>query len=148
MSGVVGKIDLTQFKSLQSRIEALSRMDLAPLMDEIGATVESQTRRRLSEEKESPDGEVWPGWSQPYSTTRHGGHSLLEGDGDLVDSIHSVASADEVHVGSNLVYAAIHQFGGEDVGSNIPARPYLGLSADNLREIEAAVDDFLARVMT
>ena len=48
--------------------------------------------------------------------------------------MHAISGA-SVEVGSNLVYAATHQFGDPD--RRIPARPYLGLSADDERDIEA-----------
>ena len=46
-------------------------------------------------------------------------------------------------VGSELVYAAIHQFGGKAVGRPHPARPYLGLSPENISDLEQVVTDFL-----
>jgi phage virion morphogenesis protein len=108
---------------------------------------ESQTRRRISEEQQSPDGEPWQAWSANYAATRHGGQSLLQGEGDLVDSITSEIEGDEALIGSNLIYAAIHQHGGTpDMApgpAGIPAREYLGFSQDNLDEIETVADRWL-----
>ena len=60
---------------------------------------------------------------------------------------HHVIDADSVEAGSNLVYAAIHQAGGtEDMAPRnaaIPARPYLGLSDDELAEAQEIIIDWL-----
>ena len=64
-----------------------------------------------------------------------------------VDSIQFIAGANEVEVGTNLIYGAIHQFGGAEVGIDIPARPYLGISAENAADIEAVVVDFIEGVL-
>nr|WP_299152128.1 phage virion morphogenesis protein [uncultured Tateyamaria sp.] len=69
-------------------------------------------------------------------------------------------------VGSPLSYAAIHHFGGvikpkkakalafkaggDSVFAKqvtIPARPYMGVSTDNAREIESAIGDFMKAVL-
>jgi phage gpG-like protein len=66
------------------------------------------------------------------------------GEGDLLDSIQYLVAGGTVEWGSNLVYAAIHQFGGEEVDMpGLPARPYLGLSPENETELLAVVNDFL-----
>ena len=46
-------------------------------------------------------------------------------------------------MGSNLVYAAIHQMGGKEVGQNIPARPYLGVSRDDEDDLRRLVTGHL-----
>ena len=107
MAGTRIEVDLRGLVRVQGRIDKLARLDRAALLDGIGAEVESQTRRRLEEEKTAPDGEPWELWSDRYQRTRHGGHSLLVGEGDLLDSIQYQVAGDEVEVGSNLVYAAI-----------------------------------------
>jgi phage virion morphogenesis protein len=120
--------------------------DRHQLLEEIGAEVESQTRRRISEEKTSPDGEKWPAWSDAYAATRHEGQSLLEAEGYLLDSLQFAVSGDQVEVGSNLVYAAIQEFGGAEVGKpGLPARSYLGLSDENAADVEAIADRWIDR---
>ncbi|TAN61082.1 MAG: phage virion morphogenesis protein [Magnetospirillum sp.] len=147
MTGIVTTVTLTGLPALERRLELLARMDIAPLRDEIGALVESQTRRRIDEEKQGPDHKAWPAWGPNWAGSRHRGHSLLENEGDLLDSIHFVVSGHDILVGTNLVYGAIHQFGGAEVGIPIPARPYLGLSDDNTVELIDQVDAFINRVL-
>ena len=59
--------------------------------------------------------------------------------------------ADELRVGSNLVYAAIHQFGGtpdmHPGPAAIPARAYLGLSDADVVEIEDELEHWIAGVL-
>lgn len=139
--------DLSSVARLQERIARLGNPDRRDLLEQLAGVAESQTRRRISEEQQSPDGEPWQAWSADYAATRHGGQSLLQGEGNLVDSITSEIEGDEALIGSNLVYAAIHQHGGTpDMApgpAGIPAREYLGFSQDNLDEIEAVADRWL-----
>ncbi len=83
----------------------------AELLDAMGALVESQTRRRIADEKTAPDGSPWPDWSPEYKKTRHGNQSLLQGGGDLLDSITSVVQRNQVRIGSPLPYSGVHQDG-------------------------------------
>lgn len=148
MTGTAIEIRLDGLQALQQRLELLARMNLMPLRHNIGALVESQTRRRLAEEKQAPDGKAWAPWGPNWAGTRHKGHRLLENEGNLIDSIHFVVAGEDILVGSNLVYAAIHQFGGDEVGIPIPARPYLGLSDDNFAEMVDLVDSFITKVLS
>lgn len=144
MSGASISFDVQGLPQLKARINKLaSRSNFNELLESIGAEIESQTHRRLQEEKQSPEGDAWDAWSDNYVQSRHSGHSLLMNEGELDDSIQFLVVGDEIHVGTNLVYGAIHQFGGEDVGKpNLDARPYLGLSEENLKDIEALVNDW------
>ena len=131
--------ELQRFDRVMDRLSNLNRRQLA---EDLGSELENQTRRRITTEKYAPDGTQWVGWTADYAATRHGGHSLLEGEGDLVDSIQFLVAGDanSIEVGSNLVYAAVHNFGSaEDDANDIPARQYLGLSAENAADLEDLV---------
>lgn len=62
---------------------------------------------------------------------------ILQVEGILADSITTQYDDNSAVIGSNLDYAAIHQLGGK-AGKNksveIPARPYLNLSDDDLKK--------------
>jgi phage virion morphogenesis protein len=133
------KVGLTGIEPLKAKLRALSDPQYNELLQQIGGLVESQTRTRIQSEKQSPSGEAWKAWSEKYARTRHGGHSLLQNEGDLLDSIQWAVSGDSVEIGSNLVYAATHQHG----RGAIPARPYLGLSDEDQVEIADVIDDWL-----
>ncbi|MCB1520670.1 MAG: phage virion morphogenesis protein [Hyphomicrobiaceae bacterium] len=148
MSGVNVGIEIHGLDRLADRLARLSSLNHALMLEALGATVESQTRRRITSEKTSPDGAAWK--------PNRAGTSILVRRGGLRDSIHYRTGASEVRIGSGLVYAAIHQFGGTIrpkaarklvfPGSGgglvfadqvtIPARPYLGVSAANRVELE------------
>jgi len=83
----------------------------AELLDALGTEVQSQTERRIQDEKSSPNGKPWAEWSSAYAKTRHGNQSPLQGDGDLLDSIQFVVEKNQVRIGSPLAYAAVHQDG-------------------------------------
>jgi phage virion morphogenesis protein len=56
---------------------------------------------------------------------------------------------DQMQLGSTMVYAAMHQFGGTTAPNSmipnkaIPARPYLGISETDEAEIIATIGDYL-----
>lgn len=102
-------VELARYQRL---LDTLGRSDhKAELLESIGAVAESQTRRRISDEKTAPDGTPWAPWSTDYAKTRHGNQSLLQGDGDLLDSIEYQVQRNSVRVGSALAYAGVHQDG-------------------------------------
>lgn len=119
----------------------LPTMRARQLLDILGSEGESQTRRRLGEEKTDPEGDDWDDWSEAYKERRPKKGGLLELEGDLLDSITYDVGSGEVVIGSNLVYARTHQVGDESRG--IPERPYLGLSDQNVDDMQALVFDFL-----
>ncbi|MCG8637058.1 MAG: phage virion morphogenesis protein [Desulfobacterales bacterium] len=139
----VGIVIDPEFARLARRLERLADEELGGLLDLIGSEVESQTRRRIESEKTDPQGKAWEDWSDSYKNSRHDGQSLLEGEGDLLDSITYELAGDAVIIGTNLVYGAIHQLGGEAVGIDITARAYLGLSTENEDDLVIIVDDWL-----
>ena len=114
-----------------------------PLLRELAAAGESQTRRRMESDKRGPDGTPWPEWSPGYAATRHGGQSLLDARGDLIQSLTAFADRQTAGWGTNLIYAATHQFG----RGAIPARPFLGVSDDDERELLDLAEDWLDRLL-
>lgn len=138
--------------------ELLMRMgDLTPVMDEIGAAMVDSTRQRFADGV-GPDGQSW---SPSMRARLEGGQTLVDRR-RLEGSLTHAPSRVEVSIGTNLVYAGIHQFGGRvqaksarkmrfRVGGRwatkqaveIPARPYLGISDADGNEIEAILADWL-----
>lgn len=152
MTGVALAYDIRGIARLRQRMAGLQIFDTDDLLEAVGVEIESQVRRRIDDEKTDPEGKAWPEWSPDYALTRHSGHSKLEGSGDLLDSIQHVVAGKSVEVGSNLVYFAMQNFGGKksdfpNLWGDIPARTVLGLSDENAQDIEAIVDDFIARMV-
>lgn len=71
---------------------------------------------------------------------------ILQMRGELAASITSKYDKNSAIVSTNKIYAAIHQFGG-DAGRNkkvkIPARPYLKLTDNDLKEIQILTENYL-----
>jgi phage virion morphogenesis protein len=122
-----------------------------PLMELIGETLVSSTKERMGRGV-SPDGSL-------MKPVRRGGVPLID-TGFLRKSITYNAGLADVTIGSNLVYARMHQFGGTVEPKNkkalafrvnnkkgsvvvkkvtIPARPFLGISKDDREEIKEMV---------
>ena len=104
---------------------ALSHHD--DIMDAIGKYLVASTHRRFERER-APDGTPW---LRSARAIAEGGRTLTD-TGRLRGSItHTVTDGGRaVEVGSSVVYAAIHQFGGRagrERRARIPARPYLGV---------------------
>lgn len=153
-------VEITE-RGLDQALAAMERLagwDHFELMDTVGRTIQLQTRRRLSSEKTSPDGIPWKETQRDNPT--------LYNTGTLHDSIDYRADLNSITVGSPLIYATIHQFGGIikpkngkalafSVGGDsvfakqvtIPARPYMGVSTDNAREIDIVIADFMEAVL-
>jgi phage virion morphogenesis protein len=134
--------------------------DTQPLMETIGALVLSQTQERFLEEA-GPDGEKWP----VSLRVKFGGGNTLRDSQRLFQSLTYQADADSAEIGTNLIYAAVHQFGAVIRAKNakalrfhipgvdglmsrksvrIPDRPFLGLNAENRDAIAEAAQDWLA----
>jgi len=149
MAGITKTVTLDGLTQTTNYLNAMAGMiDIDKLEGKAAAVIESQTRRRISSEKTDPEGTAWDDWSPAYAKTRHGGHSLLQSTGALLDDIFHDKQRGNWVVGSSLIYAAIHnEGGGETAGrSNIPARRFIGLSADNEQELDEILFDYLERV--
>ena len=73
---------------------------------------------------------------------------ILVQSGRLLNSITSRAGDDSVTIGSNVVYAAIQNFGGQAGRGKkvyIPARPYLVVQAEDIEEIKRGIAEFLLK---
>lgn len=129
------------------------------LLRAIGTGLARNARERFDDERD-PRGMAWQPLSELYAPIKKGPGILRESGmrGGLQGSITFDATMDEVAVGSNKVYAAVHQFGATIRPKNGPhlifrnvhglvfaksvtidARPYLGIStADEDTILDAA----------
>ena len=134
------EIDDRAVKAALNRLARAGR-DMRPMFDEIGGLIETATLLRF-ERGESPEGVPW---KPSRRALRQGGKTLVD-TGRLRDSITRQATRDSVVVGTNVIYAAIHQFGGKTgrgLAVDMPARPYLGVSEDDRRGINEIAADFI-----
>jgi len=144
--------------------------DCTPLMRDVGASLVQSTRERFDTQTD-PDGRRWRALAADTVIDRLGGVGrvytkrmqfrakarrgmasmrILFRAGHLRASITARPAADRVEVGTNMVYGAIHQFGGAAGRGRrvtIPARPYLGLSVADADRVEGLVQDYLREVL-
>lgn len=140
--------------------------NLSPIMKAIGDRIVEQTKRRFEAGGPAPDGTPW----KPPKTPNPKRRGTLRVSDQLRDSIrYQMIGNNAVAVGTNKVYAAIHQLGGKTAahdifphtkkalktpyglfrkvrhpGSLIPARPFLGLSEENSKEIIGMINEYIA----
>ncbi len=148
------------FKKLERAVK-----DTTPIMRAVGAALVEGTQSRF-EKGVAPDGSGWAPLNPGYAAGKRGPGILRESGmrGGLMASVTMRAGRDQVEVGTNKVYAAIHQFGGTisakgggylsfRIGDGfarvksvtIPARPFIGISAEDEAEVAEVVTGALAR---
>lgn len=135
--------------------------DMTPLMADLGELLTRSTKQRFAEGV-SPEGAKWAPKSQT-TLNRYGARKsnrvdirpLFGPSGALNSTIYPETSRDEALIGSPMIYAAVHQlgaargaFGAMKNGApipwgNIPARPFLGLSAEDDVAVVETVQDYL-----
>lgn len=106
--------------------------DLGPAMREIAGHLLDGVNEAFASERSPEGGKVW----SPLKTAtirervrkRYGRGPILERSGDLASRILADWDDSTAVAGTNVVYAATHHFG--DPRRGIPARPFLGVSAD------------------
>jgi phage gpG-like protein len=158
MDGVGITIDAAELERVIAKFAAASRAPSGDLMEALGALGESQTRRRITDEKTGPDGQAWPKNLEGTPILRRTGQNLEA-------SVAFAAGEDEVEWGASWEYAHVHQFGatitpkaadrlvffvgGKKTGARrvtIPPRPFVGVSDANGREIEDELTAWMGRV--
>lgn len=117
-------------------------------MDRIGRYLVASTLRRFERER-APDGSPW---LKSARALAEGGQTLTD-TGRLRGSIaHTVTDGGHaVEVGSSVIYAAIHQFGGRAGRGRrvtLPARAYLGIDDRDRANILGIVARALERAGT
>lgn len=157
MVGATLKIEDQGFDQAIAAIDGVEQLDNGEVLDALGRLFQQSTRNRIEVTKTSPDGETWQ--------KNNAGTSTLFQSGNLAASIDYQVGSAEVAIGSGLIYARIHQEGGEIKPKNadklafmvgnqlvfatkvtIPARPYLGASEDDKREALQMLADTISEL--
>ena len=153
-------------RSLLRKMRNLADLDKRSINAAAAEAVRESTLERFKQSKD-PSGKRWKTSIRAAET---GGKTLIS-TGQLRNSIKSEADATGFAVGTNVIHAATHQFGvsgrtiraknakllkfrvggrwvsKREVKVDIPARPFLGLSDDDMDEIKATIEDYLEREM-
>lgn len=163
MSGISLTLDDEEVMRALERFATLGGRKEAPLKN-IGLHLTQSTKDRFLTER-SPDGEPWEPLNPLYAASKQGPGILRErgNAGGLMGSLTYLVDGDSVEVGTNKIHATVHQLGatirprtadalvfsmgGETVAAKsvtIPARPYMGISAEDQTEILAIMEDFIS----
>lgn len=131
--------------------------DARPALDAIGQILVSHTQLRFVDQ-EGPDGLPWKPLSPVTVARRRGagvGVKILRDTDRLIGSIDYHAGTGLVTLGSNVTYAAIHQFGqpkgasgrtrrgGPIPWGDIPARPFFGHNDEDQRAVLELLERYL-----
>ncbi|MDR2561898.1 MAG: phage virion morphogenesis protein [Holophagales bacterium] len=150
--GIQIKVELNAEAAAGSLANLLGYIESGKLMEDVGTEVAQYSQHRiLSGDNTAPDGSLWAALSP--STLKAKAAKGFGDKGTLIqrNSLYKAimpgnATKDHVEVGSSLAYALIHQFGGKAGKGRkvtIPARPYIGLSAQEKANLEQDVADWI-----
>lgn len=148
MASAIVTVDLGDLKKLTQILNraALDSSARRRLLTDFGVEIEDQIKERF-DTKVGPDGQTWKGLAEKtkayYEKRFPGAQPPLVVRGSLRDSTETQVSTWDLVVGQTKVYAAPHQFGWED--KNIPARPSIGLSPEDVEALTSIADDFISR---
>jgi len=165
MTGTTLTLDQTAFRRDLRRLERRAGA-LRPVLKEIGALVVTSVQTNFEEEgrpkRWRPNkastlrSQYTAGNAARKRKRRAGGKAfarfaagkkILQVSGRLKRSVHARTRRREVLVGTNLVYGAVHNFGGRagrGKKTTIPQREFLLLQKDDEREIRAVLARFVS----
>jgi len=151
MATAVVNLDVSQLDRLKKAFDS-SMLDAAgksKLLSSLALEVEEITRERF-DSKLDPEGKSWQRLADKtldYLRKRFpGAQPPLVVSGGLRDTVTSEArGAESALVGAVKEYAAVHQFGWPE--KNIPARPYLGVSAADAEGLADLAENFIAGLL-
>ncbi len=147
MSRIDIEIDDTAVQAALTRL-ARAGQDMTPAMERIAGTLLDVIGRAFDSESDPATGAAWPDL-KPRTIARRqkAGHwpgKKLQRSGQLLASMQSEYGPDYAVAGTNKVYAAHHHFGSKpEWRHNIPARPFLGLSPADNRQIVNVIADYI-----
>lgn len=161
--GVRLEVDVRDLAKVNELVTRLSTFDEHDLVTEVVQLGENQTRKRIESGGPAPDG-------TPWKPNRAGTPILMETGRHLHDSVASQSHGSTGEWGAAWEYAHVHQEGMTITPKNgaalkfwwqsgghvefavvkqvtIPKREFVGVSAEDAKETEAQVTDFLERLV-
>lgn len=151
-------------QAMLRKIRSFADIDKKKLNSLLAEDTRDATLERFKQGR-SPEGKKW---KTSIRAASEGGKTLVK-SAQLQNSIKANSDASGFAVGTNVKYAATHQFGEKGrtirakkaknlhfmvggqwvrtkkVKISIAARPYLGFSDDDQKEMMATVEDFISR---
>ncbi len=151
-------------RAMLRKIRSFSEIDRRSINAALAESVRESTLERFRQSK-GPDGKKW---KSSIRANQEGGRTLVQ-TAQLRNSIHARSDATGFAVGTNVKHAATHQFGEpgrtirarkkkalrfqigdkwiyrKQVRITIPARPFLGLSEEDMQDMKITVEKFIGR---
>lgn len=143
MSGAFVKIDTIGADEIRDALDRLATRagNLTSVFADIGKYLLVAHDRRFATQR-SPEGDPWAPLSPRYlARKRRNRARILVLDDLLGGTLRYQTTAEGLVFGTDRVYGATHQFGRPEAG--IPARPFLGLAAEDEREALRLVGTWL-----
>lgn len=139
MAGTKFSIEPYGLKGTAQQIEKLVANGTSELaLREVGEYLLESTQQRFIE-MQAPDGTPWEPLAIETLRNKKRPDRILTEEGNLADLLSYQLNSNELLLGSNLEYAATHQFGRDD----IPERPFLGLATFERKEVIAIIQDHI-----
>lgn len=150
-------------RRLMKKLNHLENIDVRGASLTLAEALRTSTRERFKEQK-NPEGKPW---AKSIRAINEGGTTLTDSS-RLKNSIKSTVASSGFAVGTNTIYARTHQFGDEkrvikaktskglrfkvdgewkkvdQVTVDIPERPFLGISEEDMREIKGTLEDIIS----
>ena len=143
------------YEKFNKQLSKLTNFNFTGLHQEVGEHIVESTKDRFKDEK-GPDGKKW----EPSHRAKTTGGKTLTDNATLKNSLTYKATSSKVDAGTNMIYAAVHQDGktiktkrakylkfkigkrwAQKKKVKIPARPFLGISSDDRKEIKRIIRD-------
>jgi phage virion morphogenesis protein len=144
MTGARVTIDTAALRQVNAALASLARTgrDPSPALKSLGPLLIASTRNRIVSEQ-TPQDTPFAALSAKTKARKRGAGILRERAirAGLFGSLTSQVDDKRLRLGTNKVYAATHQFGRDA----IPARPFLGFSKADQRQIAEVFADFVRR---
>jgi phage virion morphogenesis protein len=126
--------------------------NLTPALGDIGEYLLESTQQRFIDQQ-APDGSPWAELSSTTLERKQRTDRILTESGTLADSLHYQLGRNQLALGSNEEYAAMHQFGGitspQSMMPNqeIVAREFLGLAPFEYNHVVDIVAAYLGKAL-
>ena len=144
MSGASITIEINDrhVREVLDQLVDLTARNMKPALRAIGEYLDLAHRQRWDREV-SPDGAPWAPLDPKHrARKKRNPDKVLVLDTHLRDTLRYQVGDDSLSFGTDRIYGATHQFGAPERG--IPARPFLGLSEDDRREVLEILQEHLA----
>jgi phage virion morphogenesis protein len=155
MAGTFIEVKVDGADEFRTALDLLMKrgQNLAPVFADIGEYLLIAHDERFKRQV-SPDGKKWTDLNPEYKERKKQNKDrILVLDGELAGTLRYQATAESLIFGTDRKYGATHQFGrnetvsgktGATYDANIPARPFLGFSGDDVSEARRLLSGWLS----